>query len=147
MFPKVEAQQNHSKLVGSNSVNGKEYAQALNDLNLSGVKFRAAAFTPAPGQKLEGKLAEGVEVYVTDREEYDPLYTGLSMIHVLNNLYPDEIEWREDQWLAKLTGKSSIEEDLKAGQPVEEIIAKWDEKLLSFKSTREEYLIYPSGEE
>ncbi|MFL2128254.1 exo-beta-N-acetylmuramidase NamZ domain-containing protein [Ruoffia sp. FAM 26255] len=135
------------QLVGSDFVNGKEYAQALNDLNLSGVKFRAAAFTPAPGQKLEGKLAEGVEVYVTDREEYDPLYTGLSMIHVLNNLYPDEIEWREDQWLAKLTGKSSIEEDLKAGQPVEEIIAKWDEKLLSFKSTREEYLIYPSGEE
>lgn len=68
-------------------VNGKAYAQALNDLNLSGVKFRAAAFTPAPGQKLKGKLVEGVEVYVTDREEYDPLYTGLSMIHVLNNLY------------------------------------------------------------
>lgn len=69
------------------------------------------------------------------------------MIHVLNNLYPDEIEWREDQWLAKLTVKSSIEEDLKAGLPVEEIIAKWDEELSSFKSIREEYLIYPSGEE
>jgi len=65
----------------------------------------------------------------------------------LNKLYPDEIEWPEDQWLAKLTGKSYIEEDLKAGLTMEEIIAKWDEELSSFKSIREEYLIYPSGEE
>lgn len=136
------------QLVDSYFVNGKEYSQALNNLNLSGVKkFRAAAFTPAPGQKLGGKFVEGVEVYVTDRDEYDPPYIGLSMIQVLNNLYLDEIEWREDHWLAKLTGKSSIEEDLKAGLPVEEIIVKWDEELLSFKSTREEYLIYPSSEE
>lgn len=133
------------ELVGAEFVNSTEYAQALNELGLPGVRFRAAAFTPAPGQKLAGKLVQGVEVYVTNPDIYDPIYTGLSMIRVLDELYPGQIQWRNDGWLGKLTGKSYIEEDLRAGVEIEDIVAKWQAELEEFEATRKNYLLY--GEE
>ena len=133
------------QLVGAEFVNSTEYARVLNELNLPGVRFRAAAFTPAPNQKLAGKLVQGVEVYVTDSDSYDPIYTGLSMIKTLHDLYGDKIQWRKDGWLAKLTGKTYIEEDIKNGVEVKDIIAKWENELNEFKEIRKKYLLY--GEE
>lgn len=130
------------EFIGAEFANSSEYAEALNQLKLPGVQFRATAFTPAPGQKLAGQLAQGVEVYVTDPETYEPIATGLSMIKTLNDLYPDKLEWREDQWLAKLTGKADIEEDLKAGLAVKDIVKKWQPELEDFKKVRKNYLLY-----
>lgn len=130
------------EFIGAEFVSSTEYAEALNQLKLPGVRFRATAFTPAPGQKLAGQLAQGVEVYVTDLDAYDPIATGLSMIKTLNDLYPEKIQWREDQWLAKLTGKSFIEEDLRAGVAVQDIIKKWQPELEEFKKVRKNYLLY-----
>lgn len=130
------------QLIGAEFVNSTEYARAMNELELPGVRFRAAAFTPAPGQKLAGKLVQGVEVYVTDTKTYDPIYTGLSMIKKIDELYPGKLEWRTNLWLAKLTGKSYIEEDLKAGVPVAKIIEKWQDELEEFKQVRQNYLLY-----
>lgn len=107
--------------------------------------FRSAAFTPAPGQKVEEELAEGVEIYITDLDNYDPIFTGLSMIKLLNDNYSDDIKWRDDEWLAQLTGKSYIEEDLKNGEEVEHIVEKWQPELEDFKETRENYLLYESS--
>ncbi|WEV70649.1 DUF1343 domain-containing protein [Lactobacillus sp. ESL0785] len=130
------------QLVGADFVDGTAYAKQLNDLHLTGVKFRAAAFTPDPGQKDAGKLTQGVEVYVTDPNKYDPIYDGLSMMKVLNDDYSDKVEWRKDNWLAKLTGKSYIEKDLRAGVPVKQIVAKWQPELKKFKQVRKHYLLY-----
>ena len=130
------------QLIGAEFANSTEYAKAMNDLELPGVRFRAAAFTPATGQKLAGKLVQGVEVYVTNPDVYDPIYTGLSMIKTLNDLYPGQLQWRADGWLAKLTGKTYIEADLKAGVPVADIIAKWQAELDEFKEVRKQYLLY-----
>lgn len=79
------------QLIGAEFVNSTEYAKAMNDLELPGVRFRAAAFTPATGQKLAGKLVQGVEVYVTNPDVYDPIYTGLSMIKTLNVFIQDNL--------------------------------------------------------
>ncbi|GMA47329.1 hypothetical protein GCM10025854_15790 [Tetragenococcus muriaticus] len=133
------------QLIGAEFIDSTQYAKDLNELNLPGVKFRPAAFTPAPGQKVEEELAEGVEVYVTNTDNYDPVYTGLSMIKVINDNYSDNIEWRDDEWLAQLTGKSYIEEDLKNGEEVENIVEKWQPELEEFKETRENYLLYESS--
>lgn len=130
------------ELVGAEFVNSTEYARALNDLELPGVRFRAAAFTPAPGQKLAGTLVQGVEVYVMNPDIYNPIHTGLSMMKVLNEQYPGQVDWRNDQWLARLTGKTYIEEDIRAGVSVDEIVEKWQPELEEFKAVRKNYLLY-----
>ena len=129
------------ELIGAVFMDSTEYARELNKLNLKGVKFRAAAFTPV-ASKLQKELAQGVEVYVTNPHTYDPIKTGLHMIETMIKLYPNDVQWRTDQWLGKLTGKAYIETDLKAGVPVDEIIAKWQDELETFKVKREKYLIY-----
>lgn len=131
------------ELIGAEFIDSTEYAKELNSKHLPGVIFRAAAFTPATGQKLAGKLVQGVEVYITNTDTYDPIKTGLTMIQVMDELYPGELVWRADQWLAKLTGKSYIEEDLRNGVSVDDIIATWESELDTFKEVREQYLIYP----
>lgn len=130
------------QLIGAEFIDSTSYAKALNDLHLPGVRFRAAAFTPATGQKLAGKLAQGVEVYVTDTNTYDPIRTGLFMIKTMCDMYPSDVVWRTDNWLGKLTGKTYIEADLKAGVDVDTIIAKWQGELEAFKAVRAQYLIY-----
>lgn len=130
------------QLIGATFIDSTSYARELNALNLPGVRFRAAAFTPLPGQKLAGELVQGVEVYVTDTDAYDPIRTGLYMIQTIEKLYPGELAWRADGWMAKLSGKTYIEEDLKAGVAVDEIIAKWQDELEAFKEKRENYLLY-----
>jgi len=133
------------QMIGAEFINSTQYAKDLNELKLPGVMFRPTAFTPAPGQKVEEELAEGVEIYITDLDDYDPIFTGLSMIKLLNDNYSDDIEWRDDEWLAQLTGKSYIEEDLKNGEEVEDIVEKWQTELEDFKKTRENYLLYESS--
>lgn len=130
------------QLIGAEFIDSTDYAKALNELNLPGVKFRPAAFTPATGQKLAGKLVQGVEVYVTDNKKYDPIRTGLSMIATIEKLYPGKLEYRDDNWLAKLTGKSYIQEDLKSHVEIDSIINKWHNELETFKGVRSKYLIY-----
>lgn len=130
------------QLIGAEFIDSTQYAKALNDLNLPGVKFRPAAFTPATGQKLAGKLVQGVEIYITDSKTYLPIKTGLSMIATMEKLYPGKLEYRQDNWMAKLTGKNYIENDLKAHVGVDEIISKWQDELKTFKNVREKYLIY-----
>ncbi|MCF1585154.1 DUF1343 domain-containing protein [Tetragenococcus koreensis] len=133
------------QLIGAEFINSTQYAKELNELNLPGVKFRPTAFTPASGQKVEEELAEGVEVYITNPDNYEPVFTGLSMIKVMNDNYSDDIEWRDDEWLAQLTGKSYIEEDLKNGEEIDDIVEKWQPELETFKETREVYLLYDSS--
>lgn len=133
------------QLVGANFINSTQYAKALNDLQLPGVRFRAAAFKPSAGQKLANTQANGVEVYVLDNKLYDPIRTGLYMLKTLNDLYPNDVVWRSDQWLGKLTGKAWVEQDIKNGVAIDDIIAKWQDELNTFKTKREKYLLYESS--
>ena len=64
----------------------------LNGLRLPGVKFRAASFTPS-FSKYGGKLSHGVEIYVTDRDEFRAVPTGLHIIKTIHDLYPDDFEF------------------------------------------------------
>jgi uncharacterized protein YbbC (DUF1343 family) len=80
------------ELVGAPYVDGR-WAAALNELQLPGVRFRDAAFTPT-FHKHAGHQLRGVQLHLTDRTTFQPVRTALAMLHLLRHLYPDDFGWR-----------------------------------------------------
>lgn len=121
------------------------WVDALNAREIPGVSFREAYFDPT-FSKWRGESCGGVEVEVTDRDALDAIRTGLEMIIVARQEFP-QYQWRSQDgptsfWLDKLTGTDRARLAIDAGADIDEVIAGWQDDLAEFRETREKYLIY-----
>lgn len=129
------------ELIGAPYINGDELAGKLNALRLPGVKFRAASFTPT-FSKHAGKLSHGVEIYITDREEFKAVPTGLHIIKTIQDLYPGDFEFLAANNFNLLIGNGWIMSRIKEGTTVNEILKEYQVKQDAFKKVRKNYLLY-----
>lgn len=129
------------ELIGAPYINSDELAGKLNALRLPGVKFRAASFTPT-FSKHAGKLSHGVEVYITDREEFKAVPTGLHIIKTIQDLYPGDFEFLAANNFNLLIGNGWIMSRIKEGSTVNEILKEYQERQDAFKKVRKNYLLY-----
>lgn len=125
--------------IGAPFINSTELAGELNALNLPGVTFRAASFTPA-FSKHSGKLSHGIQVHITDRDAYQPVETGLHIVKTIYDLYPGEFTLTP--FFNNLIGNGWINQGIKEGMSVEEMKDRWEAELEEFKKVRENYLMY-----
>ncbi|MGH3384753.1 MAG: exo-beta-N-acetylmuramidase NamZ family protein [Nocardioidaceae bacterium] len=119
------------------------WADALQDQGLAGVEFREAYFVPT-GSKHVGKTCGGVQLHVTDREEYDAIRTALAMIIAAKQLFPD-FTWREQSppfWIDRLSGSEWVRTAIDGGANVDDVVAGWQDELGDFRATRRQYLLY-----
>lgn len=137
------------ELIGAPYVNPMQYAKALNDLNLPGVFFRSCIFRPT-FQKHGGVSCGGVQTHVLDRERFEPVVTGITMVKVAYDLYGSEFRWKEPPYeyvydrnpFDVIAGTSSIREGIERGASIEEIRSSWPEPFDEFMRAREQYLLY-----
>jgi uncharacterized protein YbbC (DUF1343 family) len=129
------------ELIGAPYINSDELAGKLNALRLPGVKFRAASFTPT-FSKYAGKLSHGVEIYITDREEFKAVPTGLHIIKTIQDLYPGDFEFLAANNFNLLIGNGWIMSRIKAGSTVNEILKEYQVRQDAFKKVRKNYLLY-----
>lgn len=129
------------ELIGAPYINSDELAGKLNALRLPGVKFRAASFTPT-FSKHAGILSHGVEIYITDREEFKAVPTGLHIIKTIQDLYPGDFEFLAANNFNLLIGNGWIMSRIKAGSTVNEILKEYQVKQDAFKKVRKNYLLY-----
>lgn len=129
------------ELIGAPYINGDELAGKLNALRLPGVKFRAASFTPM-FSKHAGKLSHGVEIYITDREEFKAVPTGLHIIKTIQDLYPGDFEFLAANNFNLLIGNGWVRSRIEEGSSVNEIMKEYQEKQDAFKKVRKNYLLY-----
>ena len=134
------------ELVGAPFVDHR-WAGALNELELPGVRFREAYFTPTFG-KHEKAVCGGVQVHVTDPEQVEAIEVATHMIVAARQLYPD-FAWRQDSWDAvrpfwidKLTGSARLRTMIDGGASADEVIAAWRDELADFVRARRPYLLY-----
>jgi uncharacterized protein YbbC (DUF1343 family) len=120
----------------------------LNERKIPGVFFRPASFTPTTS-KHQGKICQGVQIHVLDRESFSPLRTGLEVITACQSLFPDHFGYlppHQDQnthnHFDLLAGTDTLRLDLESGCPVEEITANWQSGLEKFSERRKPYLRY-----
>jgi uncharacterized protein YbbC (DUF1343 family) len=134
------------ELIGAPFINAADLAAALSDLELKGVTFRAASFTPA-SSKHAGKLSHGIQIHVTDRKNFKPVETGLHIVKTIHDMYPEDFQFRAENsagisFFDNLIGNGWIREGIEEGRSVEEMVEQWEVELDEFKEVREEYLIY-----
>lgn len=130
------------ELIGAPWINSIELANALNNLNLKGVYFRPASFTPSTS-KHDSKQCNGVQVHVTNRIEFESVKTGYAMLETIRNMYPNEFEIlypnSNSCTLNLLTGCSYIKDHSFTLDQQFYIIEK---ETKQFMEIRDKYLLY-----
>lgn len=121
------------------------WEEALNAQNIPGVRFREGYFNPT-FSKWAGEVCGGVEIQITDRETFDPVRTGLSMIITQRQVF-EQYGWRSQDgptsyWLDKLTGNQAVRLAIEAGADIDEVSAIWTDELAEFAELRRSHLIY-----
>jgi uncharacterized protein YbbC (DUF1343 family) len=109
------------KWFGAPWIDGKILSQELNKLHLPGVVFVPKSFTPTsiPGvadkPKYENQLCNGIEIRVITRNKYQSLNVGVSVLKKLQELYPENIVFKENR-LNRLWGSDTLLKELQKKQ-------------------------------
>ena len=109
------------KWFGAPWIDSKILSQELNKLHLPGVVFVPKSFTPVsiPGvadkPKYENQLCDGIEIRVITRNKYQSLNVGVSVLKKLQELYPENIVFKENR-LNRLWGSDTLLKELQKKQ-------------------------------
>jgi uncharacterized protein YbbC (DUF1343 family)/CubicO group peptidase (beta-lactamase class C family) len=126
------------EVFGAPWLDGQRLAAYLNTRQLPGVRFVPIQFTPT-ADRFKGEACGGVNIMVTDRTVFRPVFTGLQIAAALHKLYP--VEWRVDCFGFLLANEDTLER-LKRGESPEEIERSWANSLEQFRRERQRFLLY-----
>lgn len=137
------------ELIGAPYIVAEEYAAQLAGLGLPGVHFRACGFQPT-FQKHQGKTCGGVQLHVRDRDEFEPVITGVAAVKIAYDLYTEHFRWKEPPYeyvydknpFDVIAGTGKLREAIERGDSLGEIEHSWQGGLDEFKRLRERYLLY-----
>lgn len=137
------------ELIGAPYVNGRKYAEALNDLRLPGVFFRPVSFQPC-FHKWANQVCGGVQIHVKNRDIYEPYLTGIAALGTAFSLYPGQFKWRDPPYeyeseklpIEILCGCGEIPRMIERGTSPLDIRQSWQEELKEFSRKRDAYLLY-----
>uniref|UniRef100_A0A093XMK4 Uncharacterized protein YbbC n=2 Tax=Talaromyces marneffei PM1 TaxID=1077442 RepID=A0A093XMK4_TALMA len=147
------------ELLGGSFTN-QSWADQMRALNIPHTNFRSACFSPTTS-KFQSKTVCGLQSYIflnsiSDHEEFDPVFLGLSLLWSAKHLYTiggnDTGFGNTTQsfhWLFNgpkydvdvLTGGSLVREGIESGLSPDEIRSQWETDLQAFKTKRASYLL------
>ena len=129
------------KQFGAPWVDSEELAARLNNLNLPGIRFEPASFTPV-SSKYKGRKCNGAKVIITERNMLRPFWSGVLIVNEIYRMYPDAFQWKATHF-DRLCGTSAIRKAITIQSSLEKLRQSWQANLKSFLKVREKYLIYP----
>lgn len=137
------------ELIGAPYIDPDAYADRLNGLGLAGVFFRSCVFQPT-FQKHGGVSCGGVQIHVTNRESFEPVFTGIAMVKVAYDMYRDEFRWKVPPYeyiydknpFDVIAGTNKIREAFEQGVELGDLAEAWKQPLVEFREVRELYLLY-----
>lgn len=135
------------EVVGAPWVDGFTLAEKMNALKLPGVIFRPYAFIPC-SSKHAGKHCQGVQLHITDRQGFRPVYTGLHLVAACRELFPADFQFLTSSWEGHpahfdlLVGSAHPRLQLTAGATVEHIVSGWGDIINHFESSIQDFLLY-----
>lgn len=123
---------------GAPWIDSRRLAARLNGLGLAGVRFVPLRFTPT-ASKFQGVECGGVQVLLTDRDAFEPLETGLTIVRELRNLFGDAFDIdRVDRLLCNRDVLAQVQA---SGEP-RRYAPLWQRALDEFSARRARYLLY-----
>lgn len=137
------------ELVGAPWVVAEPFADAMNRLDLPGVRFRPALFEPTFHKHAKTSCG-GCQVHVLDRETFRAVETGVALVGTFRAGDTSRFEWREPPYeyedeklpIDILAGSSELREQIDAGMPAREIARSWQAAVAEFENVRRRFLLY-----
>ncbi len=114
---------------------------AIDGEKLPGLRVRPLSYTPTYG-KFSGKLLHGIQLIPSDLRQFRPLRTTITIMTVLERLYPRRAEYEGDQSTGRHWGNLRVLEMVRAGRSAAEIEASWQAELATFAAKRAKALLY-----
>lgn len=128
------------ELFGAPWMDGKSATDDLNRLDLPGVIFREAGFTPT-FSKFGGRCCGGCQLHVTDSEKFRPFSTTLHILRWAMDRHPAEFRFHAF-YFDRAAGETSLRADLEKGLYPQDITARIQPDLDKFRKSREPILLY-----
>jgi uncharacterized protein YbbC (DUF1343 family) len=137
------------EIVGAPWVQADRIADAMNRLDLPGVRFRPVVFEPT-FHKHAGVSCGGCQIHVRDRALFPAVETGVALIAACRAAGPDHFRWRDPPYEYEreklpfdiLAGSSDLREQIEHGTPAREIARSWEGDVRDFNRIRERFLMY-----
>lgn len=137
------------ELIGAPYIDPVIYKRELDKLDLPGVAFRSTYFQPT-FQKHARVTCGGVQIHMTDREALLPVITGVAVMKLAFDLYPESFLWKQEAYeyvfdvnpIDVVAGTDKLRKQLENGESVEAIQASWKDGEAGFRTLREKYLLY-----
>ena len=137
------------EIIGAPYVKAGEFARRLNSYGLPGVSFRPSNFLPT-FQKHAGTVCGGVQIHVVEREQFEPVKTGVAILRVCMDLNADDFQWKEPPYeyvfdrnpFDVIAGTDQLRKALEGGDSLEKITDSWKQNEAAFESERAPFLLY-----
>lgn len=115
----------------------------LEDLSLTGVKFRAERFTPdKPGDnKFAGRAIPGVRLEVTDRERVQPARIGAAILWALHRVHADSLKLTLPGFDLRM-GSAKVREALLAGADPDAVLDRLLPTVVAFEKDARRFHLY-----
>lgn len=126
------------EIIGAPWIAPVSFAAYLNALDLPGVRFVPLRFTPTASVYAHLPCG-GVQLVLTERERFVPVFTGLSLASALLHFHAKE--WTVEKFNSLLFDKNSYKRFRDGATPLE-LITRWQSDLATFRERRRPYLLY-----
>lgn len=128
------------EIVGAPWLDAYALAEAMNTINLNGVRFRPIAFVPH-ANRFANVTCYGVQVHVTDRNTMQPVTLALHLLRTIRQMYPDHVVWNANAF-DRLIGDASVRLKIEQGETIGNIVQTWTVAQHRFNAQRHKYLLY-----
>jgi uncharacterized protein YbbC (DUF1343 family) len=137
------------ELLGAPWVDAERFADGMNALGLSGVRFRPAVIEPT-FHKHAHTSCGGCQIHVLDRETFRPVEAGVALVAAFRAADPDRFRWRDPPYEYEhrllpfdiLAGSSELREQIEQGVAAREIARSWEDSVGEFRKARARFLLY-----
>lgn len=134
------------EVIGAPWLDAYSLADALNELDLGGLRFRPTFFTPY-FSKHAGLVCQGVQMHLSDPRHFLAVPAGLVILQKIMEMCP-QFSFLETSWEGNhphfdlLLGNGKVRQQLLDGEPIEKITASWTDNLAVFDRQRAPFLLY-----
>jgi uncharacterized protein YbbC (DUF1343 family)/CubicO group peptidase (beta-lactamase class C family) len=126
------------EIVGAPWIDGQKLAKYLNERKIAGVRFVPVKFKPI-SSVFKDENCNGVNIIITNRQQFKSVRTGLEIAIALRKLFPNE--WQTERY-NRLLVNAEIYEMVKRGDEPEIIERTWQKNLDDFRRRRAQFLLY-----
>lgn len=127
--------------LGAPGLDATRWVGELNNTDLPGCLFREDWFTPG-FEVAKDQLCHGLQLAITDRQSFDPLLTGVTMLQTVLKISESPIWRKSGSTFDILAGSNTLRRQLSQGMSTPDILTSWKPDEAEFTQQRRSFLLY-----